>query len=200
MEALVSFVKAFIPLFVAVDVLAVLPIFLAMTKGLSDDSRKKVVSDAVMGALALALAFLATGQMIFRFLSITQDDFRVGGGVLLLIFAITDLLFSESRAERRSGEGLGVVPIGIPLIIGPAALTTVLIMVTSYGYIVTFFALITNLFIVWLVFTHSRFVIQVIGEEGARAFGKVASLFIAAIAIMMIRVGITNFINTTPMH
>ncbi len=197
MDFLNQFVNAFIPLFVAMDVVAVLPLFIAITKGLPENKRRIVIADALMGAFALSMLFLATGQLIFRFVGITPDDFRIGGGIVLLILAVSDLLFSEilQAARSKSGTGnLGVVPIGIPLIVGPAALTSILISVTTYGYIITLVALLANLAIVWLVFWNSRLVFRVIGEDGARAFGKVASLFLAGIAVMMIRVGITHFI------
>jgi multiple antibiotic resistance protein len=88
-----------------------------------------------------------------------------------------------------------VVPIGIPLIMGPAALTTILILVDSYGTIWTVTSIIINLIIVWIVFRNADQVSKILGKGGSRAFAKVASLFLAAIAVMMIRVGITEILK-----
>jgi multiple antibiotic resistance protein len=188
------FVLSFIPLFVAIDVLGLVPIFLSLTGKMNPREKKKLITDATLTALAIALVFLFGGRMIFNFLGITENDFRVGGGIVLLVLAIVDLIFAgeENRTPQTS---IGVVPIGIPLIIGPAVLTTLLIVVDAYGYLAAVIALLANLFLVWLIFRNSNLVIRVMGEAGSKAFAKVAALFMAAIAIMMIRVGLTAMIS-----
>ena len=90
---------------------------------------------------------------------------------------------------------MALYPFGIPLIIGPAALTTILILVDSYGYLVAIISLLANLVIVWIVFRNSKHVYKILGKAGAKVFSKVASLFMAAIAVMMIRVGLTGMMN-----
>lgn len=185
---------SFIPLFVAIDVLGVVPIFLSLTERLEAAHRRRLVTEATLTALAVSLAFLIGGRAIFTFLGITENDFRVGGGIVLLVLAVNDLLFS-SQKQRDPEANVGIVPIGIPLIIGPAALTTILILVDSYGYVVTIISLLVNLLIVWLVFRYSNVVIRVMGKAGSRAFAKVASLFMAGIAVMMIRVGLSGMLG-----
>jgi multiple antibiotic resistance protein len=187
------FVLSFIPLFVAIDVLGLVPIFLSLTSKMKSQEKKKLITDATLTALAVASIFLFGGRLIFNFLGITENDFRVGGGIVLLVLAIVDLIFSgeENRTPQTS---VGVVPIGIPLIIGPAVLTTLLIVVDAYGYLAAVIALLANLFLVWLIFRNSSIIIRIMGEAGAKAFAKVAALFMAAIAIMMIRVGLTAMI------
>ncbi len=189
-----AFLLTFIPLFVAIDVLGVVPLFLSMTEGMGPREKKTLISEATLTALAVSLLFLAGGRLVFDFMGITEDDFRVGGGIVLLVLAVDDLIFS-SESRRASDTKVGVVPIGIPLIIGPAALTTILILVDAYGYLPTVVALLANLFIVWLVFRKSDVVIRLMGEAGAKATAKVAGLFMAAIAVMMIRVGLTAMIH-----
>ncbi len=191
-----QFLLAFVPLFVAIDSLGIVPMFLSITDGMTHTSRKKLVTQATLTALVIAVVFLLTGKALFNFLGITANDFRVGGGIVLLILAIVDLLFSPSgEKKRRSADSIGVVPIGIPLIMGPAALTTIIIMVDSYGYLPTFASLLVNLWIVWLVYRHAGKVVGIMGPGGSKAFAKVASLLLVAIAVMMIRVGITGFIH-----
>ncbi|HXG39287.1 MAG TPA: MarC family protein [Bacteroidota bacterium] len=185
---------SFIPLFVAIDVLGVVPLFLSLTERLETAHRQRLVTEATLTALAVSLAFLIGGRAIFSFLGITEDDFRVGGGIVLLVLAVYDLLFS-SQKQRDPEATVGIVPIGIPLIIGPAALTTILILVDSYGYVVTIISLLANLLIVWLVFRYSSVVIRVMGNAGSRAVAKVASLFMAGIAVMMIRVGLSGMLG-----
>jgi len=113
---------------------------------------------------------------------------------VLLLIAILNLLFSSEGQGRSSSNEMGVVPIGIPLIIGPAALTTIIMSVDRHGLVITLLSLVINLLLTWLIFSNSKYIVRVMGKGGTRAFGKVASLFLAAIAVMMIRVGITNTI------
>jgi multiple antibiotic resistance protein len=188
------FVLSFIPLFVAIDVLGLVPIFLSLTNELERSQKKKLITEATFTALAVSIAFLFGGRLIFNFLGITENDFRVGGGIVLLVLAVDDLLFAAERS-RAPETSVGVVPIGIPLIIGPAALTTLLIIVDTYGYLAAVVSLLSNLFLVWFIFRNSEFVIRLMGEAGSKAFAKVAALFMAAIAIMMIRVGLTAMIT-----
>ena len=187
------FVLSFIPIFVAIDVLGLVPIFLSLTGAMKPPEKKKLITEATLTALAISIVFLFGGRLIFNFLGITENDFRVGGGIVLLVLAVVDLIFTggENRAPQTS---VGVVPIGIPLIIGPAVLTTLLIVVDSYGYLAAVIALLANLFLVWLIFRKSDYIIRIMGEAGSKAFAKVAALFMAAIAVMMIRIGLTGMI------
>jgi multiple antibiotic resistance protein len=189
-----TFFLAFIPLFVAIDVFAVIPFFVALTDGLDDRRRRTLTMQATSTAFAIAILFLLAGKLMFSFLGITENDFRVGGGIVLLVLAVSDLLFGRRR-EQESSSALGVVPIGIPLVIGPAALTTILILVDSYGYALTIGSLLLNMLIVWGALSQSRRIAGVMGEAGSKAVAKVAALFLAAIAVMMIRSGITAMLR-----
>jgi multiple antibiotic resistance protein len=189
-----TFLLAFIPLFVAIDVFGVLPLFVGLTEGMGARERKKLTAEASATAFAISVVFLVAGKLLFSFLGITENDFRVGGGVVLLVLAVNDLLFSneEKRAPRST---VGVVPIGIPLIMGPAALTTIIFLVHSYGYGWAVTSLLANMIIVWLVFSYAASITRGMGEAGSRAVAKVAALFLAGIAVMMIRSGITAMIK-----
>jgi multiple antibiotic resistance protein len=189
-----NFLLAFIPLFVAIDVLGVLPLFVALTENLDEPRRKKLTSEATLTAFIISILFLATGKWLFSFLGISESDFRVGGGIVLLVLAVYDLLFSKERKINME-DSVGVVPIGIPLIMGPAALTTILILVDSYGYFWTIISLLINLLIVWFVFLQSKAIGKILGKSGSQGFAKVAALFLAGIAVMMIRSGITEMLK-----
>lgn len=189
-----SLLLSFIPLFVAIDVLGVVPIFLSLTEGITQQQRRTLITEATLTALAVSVVFLFGGRLIFNFLGITENDFRVGGGIVLLVLAVSDLLFSDFRL-RTPQSSVGIVPIGIPLIIGPAALTTIMILVDSFGVAATIISLFLNLLVVWIVFRYSELIMKLIGEGGAKAVAKVAALFMAAIAVMMIRVGLSGMIK-----
>ncbi len=186
-----KFVLSFVPLFVAIDVLGILPIFIALTEGLTEKQRKRLAVESTLAALVVSVIFALAGRPIFTFLGITITDFRIGGGIILLVLAVTDLLFSTEERKRKE-TSIGVVPIGIPLIIGPAAMTTILLLVDTYGILLTMFSIFINLILVLIVFVNSNFVIRILGNAGSKAFAKIASLFLAAIAVMMIRVGLVE--------
>ncbi len=189
-----NLLMAFIPVFVAIDILGAFPIFISLTYDMDAKAKKRLVVEATLTAGAVALVFLVLGKLIFSFLGITENDFRIGGGIVLLVLSVYELLFAKDT-PRDPGTSVGVVPIGIPLIMGPAALTSIIIVVDNYGYWMSMVSLVANLLIVWLVFRHSDFFMKVMGVAGSRAFAKVASLFMAAIAVMMIRVGVQNILK-----
>ena len=197
MDILQTFLLSFIPLFAAIDVLGVLPIFITFTSELSAGGKKSLITQATVTALSISALFLLAGKIIFNALGITENDFRIAGGILLLITAMMNLLVSRDEEKRKPvGDTVGVVPIGIPLIMGPAALTTILITSESYGFVSTLASIVINLLIVWIAFRNSNTIVRLIGISGTAAFAKVFSLLLAAIAVMMIRVGIQNiFMN-----
>jgi multiple antibiotic resistance protein len=188
-----NFLLAIIPIFVAMDAIGVLPFFLAFTEGMEEAERKRVVRASILTGFVVSLGFLAVGKFIFTVIGITVSDFKVAGGTILLVIAIRDLLFPE----RKGGivdETVGVVPLGVPLIVGPAVLTTTIISVDTYGYIPTIISLIVNLVFAGWVFSRADLLIRLLGEGGAKGVGKVVSLLLAAIAVMMIRRGIIDML------
>lgn len=188
-----TFLLAFFPLFVAIDVFGVLPLFVSLTESMEEHRRRVLTLEATVTAFVISVVFLAAGKLLFSFLGITESDFRVGGGIVLLVLAVNDLLFSKER-ERDPESTVGVVPIGIPLIMGPAALTTIIILVDSYGYLWTIASLVVNMLIVLIVFLQAHIIANVMGKAGSRAVGKVIALFLAGIAVMMIRSGVTDML------
>lgn len=189
------FLLSFIPLFVAIDIVGVTPLFIGYIEGLDKQDRKKLVRDAIITAFFIAIVFLLAGKLIISFLGITINDFKIAGGIILLVLAITDIMSTGGR-RRDPGKSVGVVPLGIPLIMGPAGLTTIIMLVDNFGYLATILSIILNFIIVWIILANANLFIKVIGEGGAKAFAKVASLFMAAIAVMMIRMGIIGIIST----
>jgi multiple antibiotic resistance protein len=185
------FLLSFIPLFVAIDIIGTVPIFIGYSEGLTHKERRKLIFEAVITAFIVANIFLLGGKLVLVFLGITIDDFRIAGGIILLVLSINDII-SSSEGRRNPGTNIGVVPLGIPLIMGPAALTTIIILIDNFGYIPTIVSIALNFIVVTLILLNSRFLIKIIGEGGSKAVAKIASLFLAAIAVMMIRVGVIN--------
>ena len=183
----------FIPLFVAFNVLGILPIFSSLTSDMVEHERKRVIRQSILTAFIVSIGFLGAGKSVFALLGISVADFQIAGGILLFIISIVDLIFPE-KTRTFPKETMGV-PIGIPLIVGPAVLTLLLIVIHTYGYISTILCLILNLLVVWLVFGRAHWIMGLMKEGGAKGIGKVSSLLLAAFAIMMIRKGLEGWIG-----
>jgi len=187
---------SFIPLFVAIDPIGVMPMYLSLTRGLDNNDRKKVVRDSILTACVLGVIFVLAGKFIFRILGITVSDFAIAGGLLLFIFSILDLLKEENpEARKATHSSLGIFPIGTPLIVGPAVLTTLIILVDTQGFIATLIAFGANLIILGVVLYKANIILSFLGEGGARGFAKVMSILLAAIGIMMVRRGIMELMS-----
>jgi multiple antibiotic resistance protein len=182
----------FIPLFVAVDAIGVLPIFVGLTEDLDAKQKNQVVIQSIWTASVVAIIFILVGKLIFRYLGITIADFMIAGGAILFCISITDIINPAQRRKIPS-DNLGSVPIGIPLIVGPAVLTTSLVLESQYGLLVTIISILLNILIASAVFRQSHRLITILGDAGSKALSKVMSLLLGAIAVMLIRRGIQEF-------
>lgn len=183
-----DFAYTFIPIFVAMDIGGIIPVYLSLTHNLTDNERKSVSTQALFTAFAISLLFVAVGRWIFRLLGISVSDFEIAGGVVLLVLAIVEML--RMGREILPSAHVGPVPLGTPMIVGPAVLTSLIILIPLYGYTFTLGALCANLILVGLAFSQSRRLVVWLGVDGLRAMSQVISLFLAAIAVSMIRRGI----------
>jgi multiple antibiotic resistance protein len=185
-----SFMKAFIPLFVAIDPIGLAAVFLALGAGVPEATKKKIATQATWTGGAVAVLFLFLGQTIFSALGITPSDFQIAGGLILFILAARDLVHSAAEEPAKLADDFGVVPLGMPLIAGPASITTLILLAQTLGVAVTFAALVANLVIVVLAFAFSEKIGRVISPTGMRAISKIVSMLLAAIAVNMIRQGL----------
>ena len=185
-----NFWLCFFPIFMAVNVIGVLPMFMNFTEGMDRLQIRRIIIQSVVTATIVALIFLAVGKIILDILGITVSDFMIAGGTLLFIISLNDLLTMEKKARQIDPESLGAVPLGVPLIVGPAVLTTILILVSEYGPIATVTALIANILIAGLTFWSYVPIIRILGKSGAKTVSKLADLLLAAIAVMMVRKGL----------
>lgn len=188
------FLLCFIPLFVALDPVGVMPIYLGLTHDMPKRDRQKVLNQSVLTAVLVSFLFLFAGRWIFKVLGITLADFQVAGGILLLVLAIVDLV-NPSKPERRPDQNVGVVPIGIPLIMGPAALTTLLVLGKQYPFEWVTLALLINVAIITAALYYAGFTEKLLGINGMQAVSKIVSLFLAAIGVMFIRLGLKTLVG-----
>jgi len=190
-EILNKFLQAFIPLFVAIDPVGMAAIFLALGRGVAPAARRRIAWQATVTGGVVALGFLFLGQNVFTAVGVSVKDFQIAGGLILFILAARDLTQGEG-APMQLPEDFGIVPLGMPLIAGPALITTLLLLVQTQGMAVTVLALAVNLVLVVLAFVGSEWLARKIGEMGLRAISKIISMLLAAIAVAMIRRGLAG--------
>jgi multiple antibiotic resistance protein len=188
-EALTKFLQAFIPMFVAIDPVGLAAVFLGLGQGVPLATRHRIAWQATVTGGGVALGFLFLGQNVFTAVGVSVKDFQIAGGLILFILAARDLVQSEG-APMRLPEDFGIVPLGMPLIAGPALITTLLLLVQTLGMAATLAALAVNLALIALAFIGSEWLGRTIGQMGLRAISKIVSMLLAAIAVAMIRRGL----------
>ncbi len=187
------FLLAFIPLFVAIDPVGLAAIFLGLGSHMDPKERHRIADQATWTGGLVALGFLFLGQSVFRAVGISVSDFQIAGGLVLFILAARDLVQSAAEPEKLPPD-FGVVPLGMPLIAGPASITTLLVLAQNprVGLAPTLVALTVNLVLIVLALHYSEWLARKIGATGLRAISKIIAMLLAAIAVAMIRQGLRS--------
>jgi multiple antibiotic resistance protein len=187
----------FVPLFFAMDAVGNLPIFLALTQEIEPKHRRRAVHLATLTALGVGLGFVAIGKAIFLLLGIEVADFLMAGGIILLILAIRYLITGKvvETQDLSASETIGVVPLGTPLVVGPAVLTSLLSLTGQYRIYIVLSSFILNLVIQWVLFRQADRIVDFLGRTGANAISKIVMLLLAAIAVKMIREGVLTILG-----
>jgi multiple antibiotic resistance protein len=185
---------SFIPLFVAFDGIGLLPIFWLLTQDRNEPERRRVAAEGVITAGGVALVFLLLSRVIFELMGLSLADIMIAGGLILIVLCLRDLLISNGTSvERRPSPGF--VPLGVPLLAGPAVLTTLILVRDQHGWPLTLGALALTLFLVWLILSFSSFILRWVGQTGAEGVSKVFSLVLTAYGVMLIRRGILTLLE-----
>src|SRR5574338_1337487 len=174
-----KFFVAFIPIFVAIDAIGLVAMFLGLAGDTPREQRQREGFIAIFTALCISIGFIFLGKIIFTALGITVADFQVAGGLILLSIAGRELL-NVAPASREATDDFGVVPLGMPLIAGPALLTALLILVDTVGLVFTIAALLLNLALVVVAFWNADLVAHWMGRQGLRGVSKIVALLLAA--------------------
>jgi multiple antibiotic resistance protein len=188
--------KAIIVLFIIVDPFGNIPIFMGLTEKMTENQKKKVFNTACLVGFILLLIFAFTGQEIFAIFGVSIYSFEIAGGVLLLIISIKILISGTLHENVESPESLGAVPIAMPLLVGPGAITTTIFNLQAYDVYVTALSVLIVLVLTWVILRFMNSVYRFLGKTGSLVIARVMALLIAAIAIQYILSGLTNFLGT----
>lgn len=187
-------VRAIIALFIVVDPLGNIPIFIGLTEKIEPSQRKRIYNIAVLVGFVLLLVFSILGQEILNLFGLSIYSFEIAGGILLLIISIRILVSGSVREDGESPESIGAVPIAMPLLVGPGAITTTIFNFQAYGIEVAIIAVVVVLAITWIILRYINGVYRILGKTGALVIARVMALLIAAIAIQYILTGVTHFV------
>jgi len=194
-----DFLLTFVPLLIVIDALGNLPFVITMSEGMDKPERRRMIRTALITASIVGLVFLFFGQLILRLMDISVGAFAIAGGVVLLVLSVK-YVSTGRMVDATRDEMIAVVPIGTPLVVGPATITTLLLLSTQFSIYLVLLSFVLNMLITWIIFMFSGYIVRFIGEGGLRASSKVFILLLAAIAVSMIirgidLVGIINIID-----
>jgi len=178
-------------LFIIIDPLGNLPIFMGLTEGLSTKARRNTYVEAILVAFFLLLLFTLAGTGILSLFMISLDDFKVAGGILLLVISL--FMLRGRFVEVNDGDDIGAVPLGCPLLVGPGAITTTMVLIGMYGMKTVLIAIVINFLVCGLVLYWSDIIYEKLGKTGSQIIAKVMAIILAAIAVKFIREGIVSF-------
>ncbi|MEM2044803.1 MAG: MarC family protein [Candidatus Bathyarchaeia archaeon] len=190
MDFVLDFAKAAITLFIIVDPLGNIPIFIGLTKDLPKDVRQKAFRTAVSTGFILLMFFALMGQQIFMLFGISIYSFMVAGGILLLMISIKIIIRGEWEEKPIQPENIGIVPIAFPLLVGPGAITTTILSLQNYGLIITLLSVLVVFIAVQIILTFIEPIYHFLGSSGTLVISKLMALLTAAIAIKYILNGI----------
>ena len=186
------FVLTFVPLFIVVDAIGNLPFVVQLSEGLTRHEVRRMIHIATLTATIVGLAFLFFGHAILSALHIQVGEFAIAGGIILMVLSIRFMLTGH-LVEVYKEEMVAVVPIGTPLVVGPATITTLLFLtdVQKYPLYLVLLSFLLNLVITWLVFMLGEQLVRFLGQGGLKAVSRVFNLILAAIAVSMVIRGLS---------
>lgn len=185
-----SFSLTFIPLFIVIDALGILPFVISLSENMSTNERRKMIHIASITAVGLGLVFLFFGQFILNVLDISVGSFAIAGGIILLVLSIK-YMTTGRMVEAIKEEMVAVVPIGTPLTAGPATITTLLLLAGSFPLYLVSLSYILNILIAWGIFLLGNKIVGFMGKGGLTAASSIFNLLLAAIAVSMIIRGLS---------
>ena len=190
-------VNAFLALFIIIDPITNGPIFYSMTSRLDENKRRRILKKSVAVATGVLLLFALFGDLIVEPFGMTVNDIRIATGLILLIYAI-QALFGQSEAEMIDPESVAIVPMAIPMLAGPGAISLVLYYRSVCGPVCVALATVAVMAVTLPLLLSGRLLYRVLGKNGILALSRIIALLLAGLGIAMIREGVIEVLKTIP--
>ncbi|MGV8176576.1 MAG: MarC family protein [Candidatus Bilamarchaeaceae archaeon] len=192
-DFLMVLLPAVIYLLIIIDPIPGIPVFLSLTKGFDREKMHKAATEAVVIAGAIALFFLLVGPQLLEIMHITLKDFKIAGGLVLMLLGLESVLsFSLSKAEKNAEKSISAVSVLIatPLLTGPGLITALIILADEKGFPLTLAALLVALFISWLLLFNSELIRRTLGNKTIEISTKIVGLLILALGVSYVKAGL----------
>ena len=186
--------KAFITLFVIMDPIGVIPVFLGLVKGMPEKIVEKQIRNAVVVTIVVMVAFIFFGLEVLNFFNIDIVSFKIAGGIILLILGIFYVLGLELRSKNEEKNDISI-PIGVPLLVGPGTITTVIILVGTVGTVVTLIAGGLAILVTLIILYLSKSIYKILGAHWTNIISRIMGIILAAIAVEFMRQGIVQILR-----
>jgi multiple antibiotic resistance protein len=180
-------------LFVVVDPIGGVPLFIALTCKVEMPLKRKIFRQAIYAAFLLLLVFALAGRLLLAVFNITLESFLIAAGILLLILSIQILIRGISVQDVEDASTTGVVPIAFPLLVGPGAIATTMLTLQNSGIIIALLSVGIVFFLTWVVLRLIEPINRLLGKSGSLFISKVMAVFLAAIAVEYLVTGIKHY-------
>lgn len=201
---LAIFMQFFLGLVAAVNPIGIMPVFVSLTAHMPPEERNRTALQANIAVAVILIVSLVAGQMLLDMFSISLDSFRVAGGLLLLSIAFSmmsgklgeDKQNKQEKSEYISKEQIGVVPLAMPLMAGPGAISSTIVYGSRYpatidtvGIGISIIAFATCS---WLLFRSAPVIVRFLGQTGINVITRIMGLILGALGIEFIANGLRN--------
>ena len=193
---------SFVALFIIIDPIGLTPVFIAITHGMDDSLRRKVALRSVLVSAFVISLFIVGGETVLGFIGISMPAFRIAGGILLFLTAL-DMLFQrrskrrENQTEQELVDDPSVFPLAIPLIIGPGAIATVILIAGAkpglVGIASTGFITALVLLTVFVFFSAASRIEKLLGKTGIDVLTRLLGMLLAALSVQFVIEGLFEF-------
>jgi multiple antibiotic resistance protein len=191
--------EVFVTLFVIMDPVGTVPVFLSLTGGRSAETARRAAWQAVLVSFGVISAFGFFGQQILGYLHITLPALQAAGGLLLLLVALQLLTGQEEAMTAGSGTNVALVPLGTPLLAGPGAIVATMVFARQVDRFSEFTAVALGVVLVhltlWLSMRFSLPILRLLRESGVMLITRIAGLLLSAIAVQMVADAVRAFIR-----
>jgi multiple antibiotic resistance protein len=191
--------EVFVTLFVIMDPIGTIPIFLSLTRGRSPRSMRRAAWQAVSVSFGVIVAFAFFGQRILEYLDISLPALQASGGLLLLLVALQLLTGQEQAPTAASDVNVALVPLGTPLLAGPGAIVATMVLSRRVDNVAEFTAVALGVVLVhvslWLAMRFSLPILRLLREGGVVLVSRISGLLLSAIAVQLVADAVKSFIK-----
>ena len=188
--------NSFLALFSILNPITVVPLYAELTKNLEPPARNRLFNTAILAGFVTLTVLTFTGTWIMQYVfQIHVAELRIAGGIILIAISVYEIGFSSPNEYRTTPDRvmeMGVVPMAIPLLVGPGSIVTGILILSRDGWLVALIALVANFIVAFFIVRSSVTLARLVGPLGTLVIARVLWIFIAAIAVHFVLSGISE--------